>query len=118
MSIRMDFPSPEGKDVPILYFVKDKMRDITGLDNTIILKVNEDAFEEVHTAVKAKLSESTLYEEQENVIDDDHGKMSAAYYVRDPAVAALMLDDIIEMIKEKATDNEMNQLEKLRAALK
>jgi hypothetical protein len=118
MSIRMDFGNTSEKELPVLYFIKGKDIDTTNLQQSIVLRVDADVFEDVHNTVKAKLSEPTLYEEQENVVDDDKGGMMAAYSVRNSFVALQMLDDIIELMEHKATGREMSDLENVRDMLK
>lgn len=118
MTIRMDFGNSSDKELPVLYFIKGKDTDTVSARESIVLRVNEAVFEDVHNAVKAKLSEPTLYEEQENVVDDDKGGMRAAYSVRNSSVAILMLNDIIELMENKASDRQISDLEIVRDMLK
>lgn len=118
MTIRMDFGNSSDQELPVLYFIRGKAVDTIGSHQSIILRVDEEVFEDVHNAVRAKLSESTLYEEQENVVDDDKGGMRAAYAVRNSSVALLMLDDIIDLLENKASDRQISDLQNVRAMLK
>ena len=118
MTIRMDFGNPSDTELPVLYFIRGKDIDTANVRQAIVLRVDEDIFEDVHNAVKAKLSEPTLYEEQENVVDDDKGGMRAAYSVRNSSVALLMLDDIIELMENKAPEKQISDLEHVRNMLK
>ncbi|MCG2617450.1 hypothetical protein LZZ85_24340 [Terrimonas sp. NA20] len=117
MSIKMNFSAANDRSIPVLYFVRGNT-DSTTLANAVVLQVNGDIFEEVHNILKAKLSEPTLYEEQENVVTDESGEPSAAYSVTDPAMAVIVIDDIIELLQEKKYSSGLVELEKVKDLLK
>ncbi|MET0465832.1 MAG: hypothetical protein ABW007_21900 [Chitinophagaceae bacterium] len=117
MSIKMNFTAANNRSIPVLYVVTKDV-DSTNEANTVILKVSKDVFEEVHNILKAKLSEPTLYEEQEDVVTDESGEPSAAYSVSDASMAAIVIDEIIDLLQEKKSRHETEELEKIRELLK